>query len=136
MSRRGEEITPPFAGKTSWAIAGSAYGTASWIQVPAPWFGRMVRLEADGADWYFTLGTAVTTVSETAVSTVTSNAFSAQGSVATKVKDGGYKDLDFRLIEDAPLVDGVPSIRIAVKCPSAAGYLRFELVSGPVQVRG
>lgn len=126
---RAAEVTPPVSGQNIWGLDADDVTPAVWFAVPDAWKNSYLTFEADGEDFYIVFGDEnLSTVSATAKSTYGSNAITAIGSVAFKVKDGTTKDLDMKLVDP----------RFKQRCAvvgasgTAANLLRILRSSGPV----
>lgn len=126
LANRAAAITPPVVGHNIWGLDADDVTPAVWFTIPESWYGAILELEADGEDFYFAIGNAITTVSASAKSTYSSNEITAIGSVAGKVKSGGVKSIDLSV------VDKKHKLRMAVVGAdgTAGNILRITRASG------
>lgn len=93
-------IRPPRRGECR-QLAGTA--TTQVFATPSDWYGKKVRFEAIGDDfWVQTAADATININTTAVDTITSQALSAaNNAIAEKIAAGTFKEFDFFQGSDA-----------------------------------
>jgi hypothetical protein len=110
-------VRPPRRGECH-ALAGTA--STQVFAVPSDWFGKKVRFEAVGDNFYVQSGPDVSiSIDTTARSTITSNVLSAAPSGAAEpVLAGSYKEFDFFYGVDA---------YVGVRGTGTSGVLLFRM---------
>lgn len=100
-ANKAAAVTPPVLGENTWGIDASDVSSSLAIEMPSSWHNAIITLEADGEDFYVALADDTSdSVAASSASTITSNAFSAQGTAAVKVSDGGSpKDWDLTQVD-------------------------------------
>ena len=127
---KASAVTPPVVGENIWGLAATDLSPTTYIAVPAGWKDCILRFEAHGEDFYFVFGDAtLTTVSATAVSTIASNAISAQGSVGYHIEADTYVDVDTSLVD----LKFLARIALLAAASTAGAVLRITRMSGYVR---
>lgn len=94
-------VTPPVQGLNVWAFDAFDFSTADYVEVPESWKGAILRFHADGEDFAFSFGDdTLTTIDETAKSTVASNVITSLNDAAFVIDDGDFVDCDMSLVEE------------------------------------
>lgn len=132
---RAASVTPPVIGGDTpnvWVIAGAT--SHAQVAVPSDWYGQYLTLHADGADFYVAFSESATAeVSPTATSTITSKAFSAQGTtVCEKIPDGGKLNIDLARLTAHR--DQSKALYLVFEASATSSYLRITRSSGNAQL--
>lgn len=119
-------IPPPIVSVDTIILASAASSAA--LKIPEAWRNGWITIEPDGVTCYVGFSHAsATTVDQTAVSTITSNAVSAHGTgECLKIPDGAVKHFDMARVAARKEVD----LFLIHKESATGGYVRISRSSG------
>lgn len=128
-------LTPPCGGKNI-IVLDSATSSAR-LKLPASWRTSIITVQADGVDVYVAFGGTSITASQTAVTTLSSEAPSAHAAgVSYKIPNGQERNFDMTLIgcDNPGNANQLHAVRMAHIESAAGGWVRVYRSSGPVHL--
>lgn len=133
MTEKAAGVTPPYESKNLIVLASSA--SSSRVKLPASWRRSIITIQAEGVDLWVCFGGTSASAVKTAVTTLTSEAPSAQAAgLCQYIPAGQQRDFDLSLIvaKNPGNTSDIVNTRLAWIASATGGYVRIIRSSGPV----